>query len=458
MGQREPTDLAPRRPRLELGIAIVLVALYAWYGLRSAGTYYDDEISHYLIARYSWKYPQLLLSTWGRPAFTILYAPVALLGFPAVRLFSAALAAVVCLLSAWVARRYGVRRYWLAAVFTGLQPEFFRLAFSSLTELTFALLLAAALLAWRTRRWGWMAAAVGWMPLARYESLPLVLVFALLAVRAGRPRVLWLMGAPIAMQNAFHAIETQSLAALLFPLDQAIGLGASDWTPDYGTGPISHYFTLLPGAWGWIVLALAVAGSMRMHLNLLHASAVLVTALLVILYRYFPAAGVAGYARHLVMVAPALGVLAARGADACLAPVRRESWATALAAALALAVAGEAMRIVRPFPLSPERRAVAEAAAWWRDGPYSTRLVLGSHPAWVLEAGIDRYDPTIYRRMTRASIETAPAGSVVFWDSHFSHRLRWQTPKAVLEDPSFRLLRSWSGPPFEIHAFEKVAE
>jgi hypothetical protein len=158
------------------------------------------------------------------------------------------------------------------------------------------------------------------------------------------------------------------------------------------------------------------------------------------------------------MVAPALGVLAARGADACLAPVRRESWATAIAAVLALAVAGEAMRTVRPFPLSPQRRAVAEAAGWWRGGPYSTRLVLGSHPAWILEAGIDRYDPAVYRRLTRASLEAAPAGSVIFWDSHYSDRLAWQTPKVVLEDPSFRLLRSWSSPRFEMHAFEKVAQ
>ena len=127
--------------RLAVAAALLVTAVAAVYGLLSTGTYYDDDIAHYLIARYAWKHPGLFMQTWGRPAFTILYAPAAALGFGAVRCFSAVLAGVVCFMAARLAKLYGVRWYWLAALLTGFQPEVLKLAFSCLTELTFMFIL-----------------------------------------------------------------------------------------------------------------------------------------------------------------------------------------------------------------------------------------------------------------------------------------------------------------------------
>jgi hypothetical protein len=132
---------------------VLLVGLFISYTLRSTGTYQDDDIAHFLIARWSWHHPHLLLDTWGRPAFTILYAPVAPLGLFAVRIYSALLAGIVCGGAALLARLYGLRWYYLAVPLTGLQPEFVRQAFSSLTELTFALILCLTLIAYRQRYW-----------------------------------------------------------------------------------------------------------------------------------------------------------------------------------------------------------------------------------------------------------------------------------------------------------------
>src|SRR3954471_17546081 len=92
-------------------IVLSLITLYVSYTLRSSGTYQDDDIGHYLIARWAWKHPALLLDVWGRPAWTLLYAPVAPLGLAAARVYSALLAGLVCAGSALLAKSYGLRRY-----------------------------------------------------------------------------------------------------------------------------------------------------------------------------------------------------------------------------------------------------------------------------------------------------------------------------------------------------------
>jgi len=45
------------RDRILLVIIIVaLVGTYLLYGLRSDGVYYDDDIAHFLIAKFSWRH------------------------------------------------------------------------------------------------------------------------------------------------------------------------------------------------------------------------------------------------------------------------------------------------------------------------------------------------------------------------------------------------------------------
>jgi hypothetical protein len=449
----------PNRPLL-MGLLLVgFVALYAVYGLLSRGTYYDDDISHYLIAKQIWKHPGLAFSTWGRPAFTILYAPVSLFGFSAVRLFSGLLAGVTCLMAAWIARSYGVKRYWLAALFTGFQPELFRLAFSSLTELTFAFLLAGAILAYRRRNWVWMAIAAGWLPLARYETLPIVLVFAFLSLRERRPWLLLLVAAPLLIQNAYGAVQSHSPAALLFPLDQVLGIRKTAFKPDYGTGELLYYIKRLPSGYGWACLLLALYGAFRLRFGVLQGCAALAVAVLSITYRFFPSAGVAGYTRHLAIVAPVVGVLAARGVESLPGISNQRALAVALALGLVALSAGETLRTVRPFRLNPERQTVIQAATWFRSSEYRGRPVLGSHVWFPFAADMDRYDRRKFLPITPENVDSSTVGSVVFWDSHYSHRLQFQTPESKLGDPArFRRIRTWSCDGFRICAIVKIAK
>lgn len=522
--------------------ALAVLALSATAALLSSGVYYDDDLAHYLIARFSWQHPELLLDTWGRPAFTLLYAPAAALGFVPARLFSALLLAATALAAARLAELHGVRRPWLAVLLVGLQPELLRQGFSTLTELVFALLLTLALIAARQERWAPMALAAGWLPLARYESLPLVAAFGLLLLARRRWGLVPLLAAPLLLQNGFHALREGQPALLLFPLDQLFGLRASAPSFDYGLGDPLYYLQRAPEAYGAAIFALCVLGMLRVRFGLLQASVLITVAVLCFSYWRLTEAGVAGYVRHLAVVAAPVGVLAALGAEriaerpaqrwrlvalaalgaglalwlggrgmfagalvalvAALAPImatRARSQTTAqsprkrktdldatplqasesertnlepsrwpllreLDPSTVLAIAVAALAIVsaplavRPFELNNEQRVALEAGRWLRDNNHSEQLVLGSH-IWLQHgAALDPFEPARFRNITPDELAAAPVGTVVAWDSHYSHRLVWRTPLELLQDPArFQPLKSWQEADFQLYLFEKVA-
>lgn len=426
------------------GCVLALLVSYIVYARLSSGVYFDDDIQHFLIARYSWRHPELLLDYWGRPAFTVLYAPAAALGFSAARFLSALVAAAVCAGAALLAHLYGVRRAWLAALLTGLQPELARQAFSTLTELTFALLLCGSLIAHRRGRLGLMAVLAGLLPLARYEALPLLLIYALVLAR--RREWIWLplLGLPLLFQNGFHALSEHNLLRLLFPIGQALGIQGSTAVPEYGTGDWFYYVLRTPVAFGALICGLCAYGMLRARPGMLHAVVLIAVATLTLTYALLPSAAVAGYNRHLAAVAPPVGVLAALGLNDLADRLARPRLLArgAIAAALLLAVIQVGVQ-VRPFQLLPDQRLALAAGQWLRAQP-GAGLVLSAHPWVAYGAELDPFDPARAQPITPAAIRQAAPSSWIVWDSHYAARLSFGVPLSLLRDSHlFVLAAAW---------------
>jgi len=451
---------------LTVAIIFMLIILFISYGVRSTGTYYDDDIAHYIIARFSWKHPTLFFNTWGRPVFTLLYAPIALLSFSAVRIFSAIIAGATCLGGIYLARLYNVRWYWLAAIFIGLQPEFLRQSFSGLTELSFAFVFCIALIAYKKQNWVIMALASGLLPLARYESLPIVLVFALILIQHKKFYLLLLVAGPLLIQNSFWAIMHQNFSSLLFPLDQLLGLRQNAVKFDYGTGDALYYIRLLPKAFGGIIFVLLCYGAIREKFGVLHLCILLTIGTLSITYWLLPAAGVAGYVRHLSVMAPAVGVLATIGLEKFF-----ESFTTLFSTSLqhryevvtlvakisiVLGLAVFTVSSVQPFYLNEEQQVVIQAANWFKNSDYKDRLVLGSHIYFEYVIDRDVLDRSAFLPITLQNVYQSPKGSIIVWDSHYSNHLDWNTPLEILQDGTrFHLLQSWNKGDFKLFIYEK---
>ena len=162
---------------------------------------------HYIYARASLQgreYWHYLVNVWGRPVCTGLYAlPALFFGRIGVRLTSLLLALLCACMAYLIARRQGHQRPALAFLFTIAQPLVFLHSFSELTELPFALLLAASFLAYQSRRWGLFALLIGFAPLSRPEGFGFVLLAAGALILHRRFRWLIFLIIPLIAWNHF---------------------------------------------------------------------------------------------------------------------------------------------------------------------------------------------------------------------------------------------------------------
>src|SRR5262245_8867837 len=82
-------------------------------GLASDGVYHDDDLTHFLMARWARWFPGYLLHIWGRPGFTIPVAAVAWVNntttaWQLARLLSACVTAGSTLIAVHVASDLGI--------------------------------------------------------------------------------------------------------------------------------------------------------------------------------------------------------------------------------------------------------------------------------------------------------------------------------------------------------------
>jgi hypothetical protein len=485
---------------ITLLIVISFTILYGYLAIRSVGTYNDDDITHLLIAQYSWKHFYLFLNEWGRPTFTILYSPVAWLGLTATRIYSAFLAGGTCLLGAYLAYLYRVRWYWLGALFIGFQPEFIKQGYSVLTELTFALFFCITLIFYKKENWLWMAIFAGWLPLARYESIPIVIIFGIILCRQKKFKYLVFLILPILIQNCFNAIYFHKLTTILFPLDKLLGFRSMGSVPKYKIGTPFYYVIHSPQIFGGFIFILAVISVFKEKFGLLQLFSILSIVILDLTYSYFPGAGVAGYTRYLVTISPCIGVLAAIGLEkffdipgsrkrsliylsvyfvlaiwlweigekiGCLIPValmiitlgktipihiQKIAQAVVLAGVALLTIPG-----IKPFPISNDQKVIWNTGEWYRTSPYRDQLVMGSNMNFCFAARIDCYDQTKKITITKEHLLNGQTGSLVIWDGHYAENLKDRaTLKNILDSNAYQLIQTENVKDFSVKVYQKV--
>jgi hypothetical protein len=137
----------------------------------SQGFLEGDACSHYLTARAAFADPAYLVNVWGRPICTGLYAlPAHFGGRLGVRFTSLLVAISIGFITRSIAVGQGWKWPTLALLFLLAQPLVFLHSFSELTELPFALLIAAGFWAYQRRQFFLLALVMGLGPLSRPEG------------------------------------------------------------------------------------------------------------------------------------------------------------------------------------------------------------------------------------------------------------------------------------------------
>ncbi len=509
--RRASPATAARRPRLRgagarrlvllAGLACLVVGLV--YAARSTGTYQDDDLDRYYLARETWKDPSLFLDRWAMPVPTLLFAaPARLFGYPGVEATTAVTAAATAVAAGLAAEALGLAAPWLAAAFFFFQPLVLETAYGGLAEPSAALLLSLVLWAWYAGRRDRAVLLAGLLPLARIEAGVLTLV----VLAAGWRSTSWKarLGAlvPVLAWNGIGFAMSGD------PLWLAHGAGR----PLNSLGPLQYVRNAVVVV-GAVVLffflwALAARlqprrredGGTAPRFPALAAVLVGVDVLVLSLLAWdaLPVGRSVGFLRHLVVAAPAVALVAAAGAGDWGAAVPRPhaarlalaalwtgavalvgshvligesfigsgrvEWRWMVTAALALAGAGMllapgrvrrpaalgaaglgaallALVTVHPVGLDPERQAIQVVTRNIEDLGLGNRVVYTNHPWFVYFAGRDRYDLDLTPRLTRANLAGARPGSVVLWENHYGPRLWGDVPDTLLRnDPRYERL------------------
>src|SRR5262245_17055946 len=410
-------------------IGVALVLLY-----RDADQ--QDSGYHFLFARWAHRHPRYFIGVWARPLFTLLYFPFAQFGYAAAKFFTV----IISLTTAWqtfrLARQIGFDRPEMAIPLLFLQPSFFLLSSTVLTETLFALLFVIALrlhLSGRIKA-GMIVASL--LILVRPEGFFIGVlwgVWVLFVVPPSGGRV-WLT-IPFRLKAGLRTPLLATgmilwwLAAYLIMRDPLwiVHDWPSDWRPDgkaNGTGPIWWYVASLPLIVGPLLVAPFIGGLWRLLKRReftcgVSAFFVLLVAHALMFWRgWF---GSAGYARYFVCVSPAVALITLAGWNE-LAEQRAKFFGAARNSLAATAIAVSflvSVFYVDTWKFTRDARAVDEMFGWFRanERPVA-RLICSQAYMWIVFDRDQGECPpfTADREHNISLIRQSPPQTLVFWD------------------------------------------
>ena len=365
--------------RDHLKLSVVLVVFLSASGtcaVLSRGGLIQDDIAHYLAARYAWVHPILLVDVWARPGYTVLASPFAQFGLQGARWLNVFVSLMACLVSYYLAKSLRLREPWLAAAFTAVQPLFFRSSFGTLTEPLFGLLLAGATLFYLNNRFVASALCMSALPLTRAEGAVFAAAwFVLLLKERQMKAVLCLAVFPVLWVAASFALSGDPLYVLhsnpYLKADVYDSAGAdlatklSHWA-DYLirwpsiTGPI-----LLPLVSVGVIVGIARRGAIISAVAIAYfvvQTAIMMSGRL----GFFTDFNESLYPRFFVSIAPLLGAIAAQAVDYLFGELAEAGWKGAAFVAVA---------VVQTF-----------AFTWWFLQPHSPLGRIHLVVAWTVGA------------------------------------------------------------------------
>ena len=229
-------------------ITLILIVL-------SQGTYDPgDGVQHYLIAKYAWQHPLLLLDHWGKPIYTLLCMPFAQFGFLGSNIYNLICNTATAYLAYLIAQKLGFKNAWVGFILVFFSPLFFVTSFSGLTEPTFALILTASVLQLLNRRYIMGAILISFLPFARTEGFFILPLFAVYLISEKEWKGLFLIGFATII---YALIGWLVLKDFFWILHQNPYKGAIDI---YGKGPLMHFVAANDRLFGLPLVVLFLLG------------------------------------------------------------------------------------------------------------------------------------------------------------------------------------------------------
>lgn len=452
-------------------------------GAKSSELYSDDDLSHFMMARYAPHHPLLFLDIWGRPVFTILYSLGSQLGIMGARATSAVIGGIVCWLSYVYARERGYNRPWLIPLLLAAMPRFSSTCYTLDTGLMLALVLSGALALYAYGRENLSALAISLAPAARPEGVLFIGIFAVAFLYRRKWSAIPLLAA---------GLLAWDMAGFAYSGDPLWLLHNQPWTVPYPFKfGLMYYFQKLTEITGPVHVPLFLAGMVYYFYrwkegdNALILSGWLALFVFLAIAVWLGAFATVGLTRYFNGTTPLVALLSLAGLNRVLGS--RYSLIDAVtggvlvvavpyllinhaSGAIALVIATAATVSLRVFVLKGGSVRTAGNIALagllvfvgvnfnLPDGSYneehemikeaSLKYILKSPGRFTLSSTTwfcyftdkDPYDKSQNLPVTEENLVNAPAGTVVIWEPHYAGGERYGNiaPQRLLSDPNFQ--------------------
>lgn len=474
-----------KQDNIALILLAVLLAGFAWLASISTGTQGgEDSFMHYLFARYVPQHPQNLLDHWGKPLFTLLATPFAQWGFTGAKIYNC-LAGV---LSAWftykTADRLGMKTALASIILLLFAPMYFLSLNSSLTEITFSLVLIAGFYYIVADRFYVAAIILSFLPFARTEGFILLPIIGLFFIWQKKYVQLLFLGLGVIVYSLIGYFYHYHDILWVFTQNPYAGktgvYGKSDNFWHFADG----YRDIIGDPQKWLFIIGFV--SFLFRLNRASKTGIentdnifkywLLIVLCVLAYFmahsivwYYGIQGSAGLLRVMAGILPLLALISTRGLEAIYVPFQiNKNFRLALVfTILFYVVEYPTIRYDLPVQLGPEETLLYEAGTWYKNSEYKQpdTKVYYFAPTVAIAFEIDPFDPNqrAYLHDAKRSNEV-PTGSIIVYDMHFGPNECEFPLEEIQSNPDYELLKHFvpknpfktmGNAEYEIYVFRK---
>jgi hypothetical protein len=448
-------------------IGVLLIFLFP-------GSPEQDVDYHFLMARTAWGDHSYFVDVWGRPLFTALFAPVALLGFVPARFFALAISVAAAWQTYRLACDLRLSRAWLVIPFLLGQQTFFELYSNLFTEPLFALVLVVALRLHISGRINLGMLVASLLPLARPEGVFVCLFWGIwvavdvwrsefgvrrLADLGQRPvdrRAVSRLGSIVILATG---VVGWWFAAFLLTGDPLFILHnwPATWHTDmYGHGTFLSYGQRAQEFAGVVLVVPFLVGLFRGFRSWsfsLITSVFLVLFLLHSIFVKYGLFGEAGFPRYMVSVAPAIAVLTLEGWNTIFSVKLLRRFAAIAAWVVVIFSILQSVHYLDSMIWARDAVAIDDMDREWqprmdtnRDGRRidANKSVPGliwsnGQMCIVLNRNLKGSPPAGNREKLLALLEKAPQGTIVFWDSEIGPNW-FGTTAGEVEGRGYKLL------------------
>jgi hypothetical protein len=473
------------RIKIELKPVVVLLILLFFFltilMYLSKGSFTGgDTYLHYQIARYAFKHPHLLLDTWGKPFFTLLFAPFAQFDYDMAKLFNVFLGCATAYFSFLTVKKLQHKISFPVIFLVLFSPVYFIMLNSVMTEILFGFFLIVIAYFSVSGKFNSAALLFSFLPFIRSEGFILILLFGLFLLfkRKWIPMVLLLTGFLI-----------YGLVGKLFYYHDFLWVFTKNPYPFrsdiYGHGDFMSYFRANKLIWGIpqslllttgiILLLYKLFSRVQQEKDAARNEFIFIFIPAVVFFMFHVLAwwrGIFasdGEARIIAAIVPLTAIVANRGLSFIISflPEKGAIKKVFLVTVCSLLVYIPFRTFNMPYKMSYDQKLVYEASMFVKTN-YPENKVFYIDPFVSIITGRDPYEMKLLQQWfpnPQHPEEGLNDGDLVIWDAHFCPNEGHTPLKNFIENKQFVLLKylkpdapfkTLGGYNYEVYVFQKT--